>query len=178
MRRTILPRRATAADAEALSLLAEYTFRATFAMANTPDDMDLHCRTNYRPEIQAREITAPDRITLLCEDRGELIGFAQLHWGDAPACVAGEARAEIQRLYVASQWHGKGVAQSLMDACLHELRVRGVDVVWLGVWEHNPRAISFYEKFAFVTVGEHVFALGTDPQRDIVMCRQVGDGMR
>src|SRR5690606_34602987 len=126
----------------------------------------------------AREITAPDRVTLLCEHRGELIGFAQLRWGDAPACVSGESLAEIQRLYVVSHWQGKGVAQSLMDECLQELHARGVDVVWLGVWEHNPRAISFYEKFAFVAVGEHVFALGTDPQRDIVMCREVGGGRR
>jgi len=43
--------------------------------------------------------------------------------------------------------------------------------VWLGVWEHNPRAIAFYRKWGFEAVGEHVFVVGTDPQRDLVMTR-------
>lgn len=169
----LLVRTAVVADAPALSQLAQSTFRDTFGTANRQEDMDLHCRSNYGPEIQAREIVADGRVTLLCEHEGALIGFAQLQWGNAPACVEGQSPAEIQRLYVASQWHGKGAAQMLMNACLDEMQARAVDVVWLGVWEHNPRAISFYEKFAFTAVGEHVFALGADPQRDIVMSRRI-----
>jgi ribosomal protein S18 acetylase RimI-like enzyme len=45
--------------------------------------------------------------------------------------------------------------------------------LWLGVWERNPRAISFYKKWGFVEEGDHTFALGGDPQRDIVMVRAV-----
>jgi ribosomal protein S18 acetylase RimI-like enzyme len=41
--------------------------------------------------------------------------------------------------------------------------------MWLGVWEHNPRAIAFYHKHGFVDVGDHVFLLGEDPQTDIIM---------
>ena len=45
---------------------------------------------------------------------------------------------------------------------------------WFGLaMERNPRAIAFYEKFDFREVGEHVFRVGTDPQRDIVMARPV-----
>jgi ribosomal protein S18 acetylase RimI-like enzyme len=43
--------------------------------------------------------------------------------------------------------------------------------VWLGVWEHNPRAIAFYKKYGFISVGEHPFPLGGDLQRDIVMAK-------
>jgi ribosomal protein S18 acetylase RimI-like enzyme len=46
-------------------------------------------------------------------------------------------------------------------------------VAWLGVWEHNPRAIAFYRKSGFVEVGDHVFPVGRDPQRDVVMARAV-----
>jgi ribosomal protein S18 acetylase RimI-like enzyme len=58
-----------------------------------------------------------------------------------------------------------------MRACVDEMRGRPSDVVWLGVWERNPRALAFYEKMAFNRVGEHVFPLGHDPQRDIIMLR-------
>lgn len=166
-------RKASRNDADQLSRLAETTFRETFGSQNTAADMDLHCQHNYGADIQAREICAPNMTTFLSEDGERLVGFAQLRWGGAPTCVSAKAPAEIQRLYVAKEWHGKGIAQGLMNACIEEIKDRGSDVVWLGVWERNPRAISFYKKIGFAEVGNHVFPLGRDPQRDIVMARPV-----
>jgi ribosomal protein S18 acetylase RimI-like enzyme len=60
-----------------------------------------------------------------------------------------------------------------MAACLEELKARGSDVAWLGVWERNPRAIAFYRKMGFAECGEHVFTLGHEPQRDVVMARKL-----
>ncbi|WP_297800125.1 GNAT family N-acetyltransferase [Arenimonas sp. GDDSR-1] len=166
-------RHATAKDAEALARIGEQTFRDTFAAANTAEDMDLHCRDNYGPSIQAGEISNPDMLTLLAEAENGIIGFCQLRWGPAPPCVQADTPGEILRLYVLSGWHGRGIAQRLMEAALDALRQRGSDRVWLGVWEHNPRAIAFYGKYGFTEVGAHVFAVGTDPQRDLVMVRRV-----
>ena len=58
-----------------------------------------------------------------------LIGYAQLHWGEAPACVSAEQPGEIQRFYILSGWHGQGVAQRLMNACIAEMQQKGADVV-------------------------------------------------
>jgi ribosomal protein S18 acetylase RimI-like enzyme len=164
-------RRARREDAFQLAELAEATFRHTFASMNTPADLDLHCRTSYGEAIQANEIADRKRITLLSEHGERLVGFAQLRWGKAPICVTADAPAEIQRLYVIAQLHGTGVAQELMNACLTEMTMSGSDVAWLGVWEHNPKAVAFYTKFGFQQVGEHVFQLGNDAQRDVVMVR-------
>lgn len=164
---------AVPADARALSRLAEHTFREAFSDMNSPQDMDLHCRTSYGEQIQAAEIADPLKLTLLAEGRDSLAGYAQLRWGKAPACVGGSAPGEIQRIYVVREWHGKGIAHSLMGACLEALAVRGSDVAWLGVWERNPRAIAFYRKIGFAECGTQVFTLGNDPQRDLVMARRL-----
>jgi ribosomal protein S18 acetylase RimI-like enzyme len=164
-------------DAAQLAKVAEQTFRDTFGSQNTAENMDLHCRLSYSEELQGREIAAPDRATLLAVEEDRIVGFAQLRWGAAPACVVGGAPGEIQRIYVSKEWQGRGVAQALMDASFREILRRGADVAWLGVWERNPRAISFYRKLGFAAVGAHVFSLGRDPQRDIIMARPVrGDG--
>jgi diamine N-acetyltransferase len=161
-------------DSGNLAELAEQTFRDTFGEMNTVEDIDLHCRRSYGEATQMAEISNSGMVTLVCEEGAELIGFAQLRWGDTPSCVSAKSPGEIQRLYVARKWHGKGIAQDLMLACITQMEKRRSDAVWLGVWERNPRAISFYKKFGFVEVGEHIFPLGTDPQRDIVMVRPVG----
>lgn len=172
----MLIRRAKSSDAKSLATLAESTFRDTFSKNNTEEDMDLHCRTSYGEAIQLREINNPSLVTLVCENDGELVGFAQVRWEASPLCVEAKNPGEIQRLYVAKNWHGCGLAHDLMRACISELKEHGSDVVWLGVWERNPRAIAFYKKFGFVEVGDHVFPLGTDPQRDIIMVRNVEGG--
>jgi diamine N-acetyltransferase len=166
-----LVRKAQRSDAKALAEIAEATFRDAFSAANTADNMELHCRSSYGETIQAGEIDDPSLVTLISEEGQHLIGFAQLRWSKKPSCVTEESAGEIQRIYVAQAWHGQGVAQDLMDAAIAELRKRGSKVVWLGVWEHNPRAITFYKKLGFSEVGDHVFALGRDPQRDILMAR-------
>jgi hypothetical protein len=56
---------------------------------------------------------------------------------------------------------------------LDRARAAGRRTLWLGVWERNARAISFYERWRFATVGEHVFRLGSDDQRDLIMARPV-----
>lgn len=164
-------RKAIRRDAKQLAQLAERTFRDTFGAVNTPKNMDSFCKTNYSEDVQASEIENPDAVTLLSEFQGVLVGFAQILWGAAPKCVSASSPGEIQRLYVAGEWHGKGIAQDLMKVCFEEMKRRGSDVVWLGVWEKNPRAIAFYKKCGFMEVGEKIFRLGDDPQRDVVMSR-------
>lgn len=166
-----LLRRARPADAPRLAVFAEQIFRATFGSQCTTADLNLHCQLSYSEAIQAREIAAADWTTLLCEDGPDLAGFAQVRVGPAPACVSARAPGEIHRFYVVPAWQGRGVAQTLMRACLAELQARGTDVVWLGVFERNPRAIAFYRKFGFAPAGTHVFHVGHDPQRDLILSR-------
>lgn len=170
---SMLPRPAIAADARPLSLLAERTFRDTFGGVNSSDDMDAHCASNFGPRQQLAEIEDADWWTLVCEEHGRLIAYGQLRRAAAPPCVAGANPVEIYRLYVDRPWHGRGIAPVLMDALLERARDEDADTVWLGVWEHNPRAISFYRKAGFREVGEHRFMLGSDPQRDVVMSRSM-----
>jgi ribosomal protein S18 acetylase RimI-like enzyme len=164
-------RRALPADAAALAELAERSFRDAFATMNAASDMDLHCLRHYGEPIQAREIGEAGRVTLVAEDGGALSAFAQLRWGASPACVTGEAPGEIQRFYLARDFHGSGLAAALMQACFETLYAGGARTAWLGVWERNARAIAFYRRLGFLEQGEQRFLLGTDLQRDLVLAR-------
>ena len=168
-----LIRRAGAPDAGQLAKLAERIFRDTFEAINTTEDMNMHCKTHYSEVIQAQEILSPEMTTLVCEQHQELIGYAQVRWGASPSCIHATRPFEILRFYILKEWHGKGVAQDLMTESIAMAEAHDADQIWLGVWEYNPRAIRFYMKFWFVEVGDHVFPLGTDLQRDIIMVRPV-----
>lgn len=167
-------RDAQAADAGALAALAERAFRDAFGAANSGSDMDEHCAENFSVERQLAEIVDPGMSTFVVVDAA-LIAYGQLRWAAAPASVAATRPVEIYRLYVDRPWHGQGIAPMLMEALLERAREGKADAVWLGVWEHNPRAISFYRKAGFREIGEHCFMLGNDAQRDIIMSRRLTD---
>lgn len=66
-------RKANRIDALQLSQLAEQTFRATFGVMNTVENMDRHCQANYGEPIQAAEISDPNMVTLLAENEKRLV---------------------------------------------------------------------------------------------------------
>jgi len=166
-------RRASASDAPALAALAERTFRETFAAANTAADMQRHCEASYGEALQRAEIEDPERETWVAASDGSLVAFLQLRL-PAPCPVNPEAAgAEIQRFYVDTAFHGRGLAHELMTLAIERAVASGAAVLWLGVWEHNPKAQAFYRKWDFVVVGEHTFRVGGDPQRDLLMRRTV-----
>ena len=163
-------RTARESDAAALAALAERTFRDAFGAVNAAEDVDLHCARAYTRARQAAEIADPQVVTVVVEREDELVGYVQLRRRASPA-IAETAAVEVLRFYVLQAWHGTGLAHELMADAIARATAMGANVVWLGVWEHNPRAIRFYEKHGFTTVGEQPFVLGKDPQRDLVMVR-------
>ena len=166
-------RRATRDDVKLLSELGARTFRDTFAQENTDENMSAYVASAFNERQQTTELTDPASTFLLAEVDDVVAGYAKLHSGEPAEGVRGAKPIELVRLYAAQEWIGHGVGQALMRACLDEARSVGCETIWLGVWERNQRAQNFYEKWGFRAVGEHVFQLGSDPQRDILMERPI-----
>ena len=156
-------------DAVVVADLARRTFYDTFAATNDPDDMAIHLAQAYGIDQQTRELAERDITTLLVEEDGRAIAYAQLRGDHVPDCVTGPDPIELWRVYVDRDWHGRGIAPPLMERVKDEARRRSAKTLWLGVWERNDRARAFYAKCGFTDAGEHIFLFGTDPQTDRVM---------
>ena len=161
------------ADAAALTELGARTFSDTFLADNEPENITAFIAATFSLEKQAAELADPATSYLVAEEDGALVGYAKLHRGAAPACVAARAPLQIARLYVARAQLGRGTGEALMARCVEDACNAGHDAVWLGVWERNARAIRFYERWRFQRVGQHVFVVGNDPQTDLLFRRSL-----
>ena len=166
-------RRATTADAGALSEFAAHVFFETFAPDNDPIDMHAYLRDAFTPERQAEEIADPRRICLIAEVGGAMVGYALLRLDARDVETPGEQTVELQRFYVDHAWHGRGVASPFLAACARAARASGGTAIRLGVWERNARAIRFYAKHGFTDIGSQDFRLGYDLQVDRIMSRSL-----
>lgn len=158
-------------DAKQLTDLSYKTFWDAFAHhpKNAPDDLAYYMRQAFTVEQISTELETPDAVFLIAEIEGELAGYAKLNFGQIEHGITAERPVELARLYSQQKFLGQGVGQRLIEACFRRAMDAECDVMWLGVWEYNPRAQRFYEKNGFQVVGNHVFQLGSDPQTDLLM---------
>ena len=168
-------RQAAPDDAELLTELSHKTFWDAFAHhpKNAPGDLAHYMRQAFSLEQITKELTDENNLFLLAEIEGTLGGYAKLIFDNIEPGITAEKPVELSRLYSHQKFLGKGVGQALMDACFERASGAGCDVIWLGVWEYNPRAQRFYEKHGFYEVGKHTFQLGSDPQTDLLMQKAI-----
>jgi ribosomal protein S18 acetylase RimI-like enzyme len=167
-------RLASVDDASELTGVAGRLFEQAFGAANEPENMRVYLAAAFSPDAQTEELADPERATFVATDpHGTPIGYAMLRRGRLAAGVIAIKPVELQRIYVDSAWHGRRLGDALMERCIEQARAWGCDVLWLGVWQENPRAIAFYRRAGFVTVGVQTFMLGRDLQHDFVMARSL-----
>jgi len=184
---------AGAADAPLIADISRRTFYDTFAPYNTVENMEQFLGVQFTRQKLMAEVGAPRNTFLLAwldgEDAGASdsrspssvrkvagvpAGYARLYDGqELPRDLAGTSAIEISRIYCEQEMIGKGVGKALMEACLDAGRRKGKEWIWLCVWEHNQRAIRFYEKIGFERFGQYVFVLGQDLQNDWCMKKRL-----
>lgn len=173
MSHSITIRSCSLSDAEALVSIGIKTFRETFDDMNTPENMMRYLNDTFTLRKIRTELQEPGSTYFLAEEKDSPIGYARLRTTERPTGLEAAAPLEIQRLYVDKKHLGERVGYLLMNTCLNLARERRHDVVWLGVWEHNERAKTFYKKWGFEEFGEHVFLLGEDAQTDLLLKKKL-----
>jgi len=172
-RPTFLLRSALPSDAALLADLGARTFRETFHAICSPEDLAAYVAGAYGEATQRGELGDPARPGLVLEVEGRAAGFVQLRLGHREPGVPGQRPVELQRIYVLQAFHGGGWGTVLMNASLEVARAWGADAIWLGVWEHNLKALAFYARHGFREAGDHVFMIGQQKDRDLILAKEL-----
>ncbi|MFM9911815.1 MAG: N-acetyltransferase family protein [Chitinophagaceae bacterium] len=161
------------ADASLIADISRKTFYDTFAAVNTPEDMHAFMSEQFSREALMKEVLNNDGIFLLAYLGEELAGYVRMREGEKHPIFMNHPSIEIARIYVDAGFIGKNVGGRLMEECIRMAKEMNRAILWLGVWEHNDRAIAFYTKWGFEKFGEHEFVLGTDIQTDWLMKKEL-----
>ena len=166
---TVQIARVTPAELPALRRLARQTFGEAFAEANTPEDLQKYLDAAFTESKLRAELEEVLSAFYFATIDGQPVGYLKVNVGAAQTELQDSQSLEIERIYVLAAYWGRGVGPVLLQEALRLAKTQGKRYLWLGVWEHNPRALRFYEKNGFVAFGTHSFRLGDDEQTDILM---------
>jgi len=166
---TIDIKQVTISDLDQLQKISRLTFAETFSSVNTNENMTKYLEEGFSVEKLTAELSdqASQFYFALCDS--QVIAYLKLNVGQSQTEIKDEKALEIERIYVLKKYHGKKVGQLLYYKAMQVAEQTRAAYVWLGVWEENPRAISFYKKNGFVEFDKHIFKLGDDDQTDIMM---------
>jgi len=169
LNREVYIRIATRDDAALIADLSRVTFYETFASQNTKENMDKFMNQQFTRDKLMKEVGADHNIFLIAEVEGEAVGYARMRESPDPHGLNELPAIELARIYSVQSRIGKGVGSALIQNCIDVAIQEKKRSIWLGVWDKNYHAISFYQRWGFEKFSEHEFILGDEVQTDWLM---------
>lgn len=154
---------------EPLRNISINTFTETFTEHNTESNMQLYLKENLSKEKLTQELNDPNSQFYFASSSTQIIGYLKINTGQSQTELVNNTSLEIERIYVIKDFHGKHIGDLLLEKSIEVAKHLSLEYIWLGVWEKNERAISFYKKRGFIEFDKHVFKLGDDEQTDLMM---------
>lgn len=166
-------KRVSIKEADTLLTFSKNVFFAAFAHQNDPADMRAYADKAFTLQKLKDEINNENSEFYFAYAESAIAGYLKLNFKTAQTDFQGDDAMEVERIYVSADLQNKKVGQQLLNFALDQAVKHQMKEVWLGVWEHNHKAIRFYERNGFVKFGSHNFMLGNDQQTDMLLKRPV-----
>ncbi|WP_454884674.1 N-acetyltransferase family protein [Sphingomonas oryzagri] len=164
-------------DAERLALIGAATFLETFAGILEGDAIVAHCAREHGVESFRALLSADGSAAWIAEAQagGAPLGYALV---TAPKLAQAEpGDLELKRIYSFSRTHGTGLGTALMGRATGHAESVGTKRLLLGVFAGNVRALAFYRRHGFETIGERRFRVGSQECEDVVLAKRLfGEG--
>lgn len=165
----MIVQKVTLNDIDQLQKIGILTFSETFSGYNSQENMEKYLAENFSLEKLTAELSNKDSEFYFAALDNNVIGYLKLNFGASQTELKDSKALEIERIYVAKEYHGQNIGQILYQKAIETATLKDVEYVWLGVWEENFRALNFYKKNGFVEFDKHIFILGGDEQTDLMM---------
>jgi len=166
-------RELTTKDIPALRALAIRIYRDTFSISNTPENMEAFVNKDYSEQSFQNEFKEEGSRYFFAEENGIPVGYLRLRKNNEAESYLGKNTIELHRIYIDQNYQGKKVGALLMQHALDIAKKQDVEWIWLGVWEHNPKAQQFYERWGFERFSEHAFHMGDEVQTDWLLKKRI-----
>jgi ribosomal protein S18 acetylase RimI-like enzyme len=167
--RMISIRKAQSTDLGDLLHMARTAFLQAFTAGNKPENVEAYLAEALTLTQFEKEVANPASTFFVAELEGEIIAYTKVNLVPAQTDVHDSDSLEIARLYVLEEYLGSGLGKKLLDTAIDFAKQHQKKYLWLGVWEHNARAIRFYEKNGLRIFGSHPFPFGDEIQTDYLM---------
>ncbi len=161
------------AEISSLAAIGAATFLESFADILDGDAIMTHCKAEHSEERYAAYFDkGSDAWIAAAGVGGAPIGYALTAQPDLPGTKIYDSDRELKRIYTFSRFHGSGLGLALLEKAIAHCPAATTRLL-LGVYEGNIRAIRFYEKHGFQSIGTREFQVGHKIYHDLVLAKDL-----
>lgn len=162
---------ATLADVRTLAQIGAATFLEAFIEEIDGEAIINHCETQHSVATYEKYLSAPGGRAWIARfsKTGAPVGYALNCQPELDEIPPMDGDVELKRIYAFSRAHGTGVGKRLMEASIAHAKTMKAPRLLLGTYQDNHRAVAFYEKHGFQTIGTRRFFVGGVYYDDIIM---------
>ncbi len=164
-------RKATKEDCEVIAELAKKTFSETYSEISTNAAMQEYVEKKISPVNIRKELDNPLSCFYIGFINDEPVAFTRLRYNRAVKGLPGKKGIEIEQIYVLKEYQGVKVGREMMEKCRQVAIREKFDILWLQVWQHNHKAIQFYQKSGFVVYETAIAVYGNGIEQDDFLMR-------
>ncbi len=147
------------------ALLAEIgvpSFLTAHAHSATKDIVDAFIQEYYSLQAFKAELAEDRNIYHIIYYKGNPAGYSKIILNAAHEDIVKPNVTKLERLYLLKEYFGMHLAQELVVFNIDYAKQSWQEGMWLHVWIENLRAVAFYKKMGFETIGAYNFKLSDD----------------
>lgn len=157
-----------------IALLARITFTETFGhYFRDPTDLGNYLDKTFGVSKLRSSLSKPNNVFWLAYVDELPVGYAKLKLHSPSPFLNSDAVCQLQKIYVLKDFLSQKVGLALQEILLKKAQEKGLQKIWLSVLKENERAIRFYVKNGFDTLGDHDFSIGKEDFEFQVMAKDL-----
>ncbi len=164
--------KAQLSDSLRISVLLKTVYIQTYAVDGVTFEFANFITKRFSAEHIETIIKENPLRLLIAYHNGNPIGVAELIY-NSNCPIRKIAVPELSKLYVLERFYGKGIGLGLLALAENQIKEHGFKELNLEVWQQNERAIVFYKKQGFVTIGNANFPMEFNTYENFVMNKKL-----
>ena len=164
-------RKAVKEDCPLIVELGKKTFTETYSEISSNAAVQEYVEKRISQENISEELVNPLSCFYIGFINDEPVAFTKLRYDRVAKGLPGKKGIEVERIYVLKEYQGVKVGKEMMEKCKQVALREKFDIIWLQVWQHNYKAIQFYQKAGFVVYETAIFSYGKDMEQDDFLMR-------
>jgi GNAT superfamily N-acetyltransferase len=166
-------RKATPNDIYNLAVLKQQVWIATYAEEGIRTELSKYVLSEFTIENIRKTIQDTSRVMLIAETGSHLVGCIEIALNEKSPVKLEVDYPEIAVLYVLERFKGKGAGKMLLEKAIQNIKNLGHNAVWLTVYYKNHKALEFYLRNGFKSIGSTYFVMDGNRYKNDVMLKQL-----
>ncbi|WP_407556925.1 GNAT family N-acetyltransferase [Winogradskyella sp. 4-2091] len=160
--------KAKLSDSLRISVLLKTVYIQTYAVDGVTFEFANFITKRFSTENIISTIKEKPSRLIIAYQNGNPIGVAEIIY-DSTCPIRKTSVPELSKLYVLERFYGKGIGYGLINETEKEVRQNGFAEFNLEVYIKNDRAIAFYKRQGYTSIGNVDFPMESNTYENLVM---------